>query len=457
LKLPYDHSAQFRAIIVRGRAFNELDDLLQLYAQTIFDIAPCKSSDFERFFNERLLLRIPSVTKKALDNHRTEIAGELFGLYYEVDNYINVSMRTLSLIKTGDQPAFFKDLCSKYQFPSGMNKIDNIKNMIAEGLSIRQFSFLLRVLSILDEKGIFLDKKQVGYYVLNSLGVLTRRASPDEVIAQIETDLSHGIGREIKTPHKAYSYDMQHINEQINLLLLANVIRIRNGCLILNKNESDYISSMASKAMEPPTFDYSKYNLEEPEDRKRAKIDWGIFFADEGDIERSAVNTAAGALDEKVSHSPKEEEPRKAPKELGDEGEQFVYTYELRRVSRVSPRLERKVLMLGAQRGLGFDIQSVLATPEKPDAPIFIEVKSTKRVTAPRLFKDSINLTRNEWVAAESHGKNYYIYRVYFTASGTQIFSIHDPYGKSVNSELYVLPLSYRLDFEESSGHFLDE
>ena len=46
--------------------------------------------------------------------------------------------------------------------------------------------------------------------------------------------------------------------------------------------------------------------------------------------------------------------------------------------------MKNKVLLLGKQRGLGYDISSVEANEnrEEPEFARFVEVKSTKRVTA---------------------------------------------------------------------------
>lgn len=67
---------------------------------------------------------------------------------------------------------------------------------------------------------------------------------------------------------------------------------------------------------------------------------------------------------------------------------------------------------------MGYDIQSVIAEPgDFSEFVKYIEVKSTKRVTAPDLkdevWTDTINITRNEWIAAMQHKEFYSIYRVY--------------------------------------------
>ena len=82
---------------------------------------------------------------------------------------------------------------------------------------------------------------------------------------------------------------------------------------------------------------------------------------------------------------------------------------EKKRVNATHPRLVNKVLLLGKQRGLGYDISSVEADEnrEEPEFARFVEVKSTKRITEPDLgdnsWTDTINLTRKEWIAAKQY------------------------------------------------------
>jgi hypothetical protein len=75
--------------------------------------------------------------------------------------------------------------------------------------------------------------------------------------------------------------------------------------------------------------------------------------------------------------------------------------------------------------------------------------KSTTRVTPPKfdVTFDTINLTRNEWVAAEQHAEHFYIYRIYFTNFGTFISIINNPVKKNIDKILYATPTMYRVEF----------
>ena len=81
----------------------------------------------------------------------------------------------------------------------------------------------------------------------------------------------------------------------------------------------------------------------------------------------------------------------------------------------------------------------------------YIEVKSTKRYTKPDLnddsWTDTLNITRNEWVAASQHKDFYSIYRVYFTSEGIFIYTLDNPKQKLDDEKLELVPMTYRMDF----------
>ena len=462
----YNGSNQYRCIIIRGKSQKEIDDMLPAYAKVIDDSTPCKIEEFPTKFNDLLApyldLSADKVEdkkkEKTLDNHRTEIAGKLFGMYYEDENgYVYASDRTKKFLKDNDQPAFFKDLCYKMQFPNGMQKPQKFKPLLDNKISIRPNAFLLRVLQLASANHLILNKKEVGYYILNSLDVLQGIAVPEEVIEAIKKDRNAGIVRKIETKGKASSYNYQHINEQINYLELANLIYTNGaGEVWLNENERDTIQIFASDWNKEPAFDVYAYDLESASGRKQFKLDWTVYFgklSDKVDQFETTVN-ALGVADEIPQK--KKETNGKTTVEIGDEGEAFVFEYEKNRVFKFNPRLVNRVLSLGKTKGLGYDIQSVVAEPgDKADFAKYIEVKSTKRVTEPNLsdalWMDTLNITRNEWIAAQQHGEFYCIYRVYFVRGRILMYVINNIYQKQQDKMIDVVPLTYRIDFRKDA------
>ncbi len=452
----YNCLNQYRCAIIRGKSQKEIDDLLPAYAKVVVDITPCDIEVFATRFHELFApyLVANKRDKKTLDNHRTEIAGKLFGMYYESRNgYVFASERTRKFLDDNDQPAFFKDLCYKMQFPNGMQKPQTFQPLLDNHIFIRPNAFVLRVLQLARTRNVVLTKGEVGYYILNSLDVLQGLAIPEEVLEAIERDREHGVSRQIEADDKAYSYKYQHINEQINYLELANLIYTNSsGDIWLNQNENEAIQIFAMDWDKKPEFDVYAYELSTVEGRKQFRFDWMEYF---GQLSNRADKfaTTASSLGMKGELScQKKQEGSQTTLEIGDEGEAFVFAYEKERVSKFNPRLVNRVLSLGKTRGLGYDIQSVVAKEgDKSDFSKYIEVKSTKRVTEPDLsnayWMDSLNITRNEWIAAQQHGEFFCIYRVYFVRGRILMYIINNIHQKQVEKKIDVIPMSYRIDF----------
>ena len=455
----YDHTRQYRCTIIRGKSQKEMDDFLPAYAKVIDEICPCDASDFETLFNNAFMRYLPESEriKKTLDNHRTEISGKLFGMYFfSEDGKVYESERTQKFLEDNDQPAFFKDICYKMQFPNGSQKTSpTVMERVADGICVRPNAFLLKLLLIARTAKVDITKKEVGYYVLNSLDVLQGKANPYEVLEAITQDQKAGIERTIYVPGKQSSYNWQHINEQMNYLELANLIRFTDDKrVVLNPNEMPTIELFAADWDKKPAFDVYSYDLTTIENRKLFQYEWDAYFARISPCANQFATSAASL----VVDVQEPEKPTATPAhatnltEFGDEGEQIVYEYEKKRVASFNQRLANKVLSLGKTRGLGYDIQSVIAEPgDMAEFVKYIEVKSTKRLTCPDinddLWIDTLNITRNEWVAAQQHRDFYSIFRVYFTRDGISMFVLKNPMQKYQEGKLQATPMTYRVDF----------
>jgi uncharacterized protein YxeA len=463
----YDPKRQYRCTIIRGKSKKEMDDLLPAYAKVIDEVCPCSVENFDSSFNNAFKRFLPESQriKKTLDNHRTEIAGKLFGMYYESeDGIIYESQRTQKYLEDNDQPAFFKDVCYKMQFPNGMDSVQKLGDKIANKICIRPNAYVLRLLQIASTAHEPLNIKDIGYYVLNSLDVLQGKADPYEVLEEIVKDHKKGIQREIvaydnKGQKKAASFTMQHIREQLNYLELANLIRINDDKVVsLNLRENRTIEVFANDFDKSPAFDIYSFDLSSVESRKEFYIEWIYYF--------SMLSDKAGEFETSVeSLLPEPKEKDKSEKntttkinltKFGDIGEELVYEYEKKRVAAYNPRLVNKVIPFGKTKGVGFDVQSIVAEEgDKAEFCKYIEVKSTKRFTSPdlndNLWLDTLNITRNEWVAAMQHGEYYSIYRLYFSKDGVVMFMLNDIAKKKESNTISVTPMTYRLDFSSES------
>lgn len=465
----YDHTKQYRCTIIRGKSKKEMDDLLPAYAMVLDEICPCHMEEFDTLFNNAFQRFLPESDRieKTLDNHRTEISGKLFGMYYKSeDGMVYESQRTMKYLEDNDQPAFFKDVCYKMQFPNGMDSTHTLKERVSEKINVRPNAFVLKVLQLAHIAKQTITVKDIGYYILNSLDVLQGKANPYEVLEAIVNDHKAGIQREIKAfdengKAKASSFTMQHIREQLNYLELANLIRITDDKrVLLNPSETEAINIFTKEFDKTPEFNVYSYNLETTELRKTFQFDWDAYFSRLSSYS-SLFSTKPEALIYNEEKEFQEEDKRNKKSgsnltEFGDEGEALVYEYERARVSAFSARLANKVLSLGKTKGIGYDIQSVIAEPgDEAEFVKYIEVKSTKRLTCPdvkdSLWIDTLNVTRNEWVAARQHKGYYSIYRVFFTRDGVSIFVIKDVADKIKDGRIQATPMTYRFDYSNSS------
>ena len=461
----YDHRKQLKCAIIRARAISDVDNLLPKYATVIDNLCPCTKAKFEEGFNNAFREYAISkarnksnekAIKKTLDNHRTEVSGSLFGMHYEVDGIVYSSERNKKFLEDNDQPAFFKDWLLKMQFPNGMQKSQTYLKMVEEKLCCHPYSILLRVLEYARRSDIVLLNQELGYYIFNSEDVLKGNATANEVFDQIMNDKRGGIPpRKIIIPDgESTSYD-QHVGDQLKYLQLANLIYIDGQEVKINPHEMKSINRFIELINKPLGFDVYKYDLSNVENRKRFETDWAIYY---GQLSKYADDLATPVESLLL---PVDEEPKKLKRtnnkiELGDEGEEFVLNFEKDRVSKFNAHLVNKVLGLGKTKGLGYDIQSVIAEPgDFSEFVKYIEVKSTKRVTAPDLkdevWTDTINITRNEWIAAMQHKEFYSIYRVYFIRGGVVMYIIKNPYQKKMDNIIDVVPLTYRVDFQNNS------
>ncbi len=447
--MSFNPNIQYRCTIIRGKSISKMDDYLPVYAEILNEICPISALEFSDLFDNKLSNYIKDSDLKTTKNHRTENAGKLLGMYYEKNGIIYISERTKQFLKDNDQPAFFKSVCFNFQQPNGSQKIQTIRGKIEQRIKIKPYHFVLALLKIAEDKDLILTKNEIAYYVLNSLEVLQGKITVQDTFNRIIFDRKNNIQKKVETLGKAYSYDMQHINEQFDYLELANLIRKDTAHIWLNSKESKAIELFVNDLNKPLSFDIYRYDFHNPEIGKEIITDWQEYFGYIDDNQIKAFRTSIQSLEDKTV-------PQVVSTiEIGDEGEIFVLNTEKEIVKSFNPRLVNKVNHHGKTKGLGYDITSIEAKRNlsNPEFLRYIEVKTTKRVHPPDLTAtyDTINCTRNEWVAAQQHSEHFYIYRVYFTSKGVFLKIIKNPFEKNEQGKLYATPLLYRVEFNESA------
>jgi len=429
-----------------------MDDYLPIYAEILNEICPVSAKEFAKEFDDRLSKYIKD-NSKTIKNHRTENVNKLLGLVYERDGIVYLSDRTKKYLEDNDQQTRLKSVCFQFQQPNGAQKLSTTIDKIQNKVSFRPYHFILLLLQKAKQNNVILTKHEIGYYVLNSLQVLQGNVIADEVLKTILSDRAKNITKKVAIT-KNYAWDYQHINEQFDYLKLANLIREDGSNIWINSKEQIAIDFFIENLKTPLAIDFSKYDLTEKNIGKKIELEWQEYFGSFAQIEQEKFNTAINSLDA-VTSILKGQPIGKTTAELGDEGENFVLEFEKNIVKAFNSRLVNKVNYLGKTKGLGYDILSIEASRnlQNPEFHRYIEVKATTRVNPPNFTDtlDSINLTRNEWVAAEQHACHFYIYRIYFTNFGTFISIINDPVKKNTEGTLYATPTIYRVEFSDKA------
>jgi len=451
--MSYNPDIQYRCTIIRGKSISRMDDYLPIYSEILQEICPISLKKFPEEFENRLSKYIKD-DSKTIKNHRTENVEKLLGLVYKKDEIVYLSDRTLKYLKDNDQPALFKSVCFQFQQPNGSQKINTIIDKVKHKIAFKPYHFILALLQKAQQNNTVLTKHEIGYYVLNALEVLQGKVSVEQVYQAIINDRVNNISKKIAVT-KNYAWSYQHINEQFDYLKLSNLIRENGNSIWLNTKESIAINYFIEDLKLPLAIDYSKYDFSEVNIGRRIELEWQEYFGNASHIDQEKFNTSINSLDAVTSILKGQPTRGKSTIELGDEGENFVLEFEKNLIRSYNPRLVNKVNYLGKTKGLGYDIISIEASRNliNPEFFRYIEVKATTRVNPPNFTDtlDSINLTRNEWVAAEQLSNHFYIYRIYFTNFGTFISIINDPVKKNIDGILYATPTIYRVEFSDKA------
>lgn len=452
----YNPDVKYRCDIIRGKALKEMDDLLPLYADITHSLAPLEAVAFTDQFDEMLAQKL-KVAKKTISNQRSEM-GRLFALYFEQDGIMYESEICKYLIKSGDQPAFFKNICLNFQFPNGTQKKETITERIKAGIRFKPYHFILSLLNIAKNAGLTLEKREIEYYALSSMEVLRGGVSPETVLELIVKDRSKGIIKELtatsfsKEP-KEHSYIFQHYTELFNYLELANLVSQDRKCLYLNTKEQRIIDVFISELNDVQELEGLDKNGNATEITRNL---WAQHYGSLSHGE-DILTTSTNAIVRVETESLPQEEQNDTinANQIGSEGEQYVLRKEKERVKAIRPIWENRVKYLGNIRGLGYDILSVDTNEDCTKAlNRMIEVKSTKRVTLPNFSNDwyeTFEITAKEWESAEQFKGHYYIYRVYITPMGFYIYVIDNPFLQYEEGKLTVYPIKYQVDITKKN------
>lgn len=435
---------EFRVNFIRGRAQGILDSMLPLFASSLDSVCPTTSKGLTNELIVPLARFFPQATEKTLKNYATEIIGKLFGMVVHDDSGgCRISELTRKLLEDSDQPAFFKVLASRIQFPNPMNRMrSDFENDVHSGLHVRPLVLVLEVLRELGGKASYLELRT---FVLANKNAYTNASTAIELAELIrECRASSTKLPDPSQPNRPWNH--QHIKEMLGFLKLANLI-VEDTFEIYSLNDSE-ISSL-SWIFSTPSSDGMFRDLNPAEEYSEYQAEWSDWYGSiPANVTESTFDTTLQGLDISEDELAPNMGARTAvnTQELGKQGEMLVFAWQFDLVSHSRPMDIRHVKDRSAERGIGFDIQSVWMDATKAGQFRYIEVKTTKRSTRPELQPgqlDLVTLTSNEYRAARTHGDNFTLCRVYLFPGGFEVHTIDNPIQSGEMGDLIIEPASW--------------
>lgn len=401
-----------------------MDTLLPIFASLVERNTPLAPADFDQAMIKSIESIFPGQTNKTHRNYLTEIIGQLFSMYYFDGDKVEIAPLALKLIEDGDQPAFFKVIVSRLQFPNPSAKKHKYDEEVADNLAVKPLVLVLDLLRVAHEQKDRISFEEIAFYVLNSLESLTGIQTGESLFA----DIVRSRAAKIVLPTFSGSAARQHIKESLNLLLLANLIRTDSFVYWINQFETEAISEICKTPATKNLF-RRKGVLESHEEYQQA---WKIFLTDISTIPSGIFATRVEALGAVLPLRLVPGKPKRRTTDIGREGELLVIDLENEAIEKAFPGKGWIAQDYTAKRGIGFDIESIFhSEPILIGKPHRIEVKSTVRVTKPDLrganTPDSFTLTRSEKKAVDVYKETFSIYRVYIYAGGYDIHILRNP------------------------------
>ena len=439
---------QRRTVIIRGRGQTEMDTLLPIFGSLVERNTPLPEPDFDDAMIKSIEAVFPGLTNKTHRNYLTEIIGQLFSMYYVENGLVEIAPLTLKLIEDGDQPAFFKVLVSRLQFPNPSAKKNKYDEEVEDNLCIKPLVLVLDLLKVAHSHQDRISFSELAYFVLNSLEALQGKLSG----ADIYSIILRARAAKVLIPSFQGSAASQHIREALNLLILANLIRTDSITYWVNQLESDAINEICKNASNVELFPL-RNSFENHEEYQQA---WKKYLTDLSSAPITIFETQILTLGAVSPQRLVAGKPRRRANDIGREGELLVLDLENLALESAFPNKGLVAKDYTAKRGIGFDIESIFHNEPSLNGGLHrIEVKSTVRVTKPDLrgstTPDGFTLTRSEKQAIETYQETFSIYRVYIFAGGYSMHILRNPSKLNKQKIMNFLPDTWSANYLPSA------
>jgi hypothetical protein len=435
---------QRRTVIIRGRGQTEMDTLLPIFANMVERNTPLAPADFENAMIRNLEAVFPEYSNKTHRNYLTEIIGQLFSMFYIDEGQVELAPLALKLVNDSDQPAFFKVLISRLQFPNPSAKKFKYDEELSDGLAVKPLVLVLDLLRVAHKHKDKISFDEIAYFVLNSREALTGMHSG----ATLYEDIITSRAAKVSIPTFQGSAAKQHIKESLNLLLLANLVRSNSFEYWVNQFETEAINEICKNHATEELF-RARDAFESHHEYQQA---WKKYLTNISTAPAAILTTNVAALGTAAPLRLVPGKPKRRATDIGREGELLVIDLENAAIDKSFPGKGWIAQDYTAKRGIGFDIESIFHDePELNGTSHRIEVKSTLRVTKPDIrtakAPDSFTLTRSEKRAVDEYRESFSIYRVYIYAGGYDVHILRNPFELSGKNILDLSPETWSASY----------
>ncbi len=432
---------------VRPRFKDDVENVLLRVANACTQLKPMESSKYNQYLFEAIKLFPGNIDKaeKTIHNWRTEIAA-LFGLYIEDKKTGITKTGNLSsiLADTSDLVQFFKYFLFKFQYPGGHIKSDSIAELISYGVKFKPAKYILEVLHSANNyigKNLGISKAETANCIFNDLRVTRDNRDAKEVIDLILKN------RKEKESYISDGDYVRYAGDILDYMVLANLLVERHGYYYLNKNEESSILTFINDKTyfhEYDKFYDAQFSIKDLGlvenlwfEYVNADLNEDLFKTDLLSF-ISTVETEKGTnddnlIDNKIKELLNDESNKKG---IGDLGETLVLGHEKMRVTNLGREdLLHLIQKIPTSFAVGYDIQSIDGnSPTKR----YIEVKTT--ISKKKINWLGFHLTPNEWDAAETLRKSYYVYRLMLNSTDKTLYIIQNPVGLYKEDKINMSP-----------------
>ena len=432
--LPQHHS--------RPRFKRDIESVLLFVAEAIAGQNRQPDEAFRAHMN-RVIRTFPgnaTRSEKTINNWRTEISS-LFAFVRSDSGWSSPTRVASDLATNGDLVALFRNWCVTFQYPGGHLKPHVSADLIKNGVRFYPAIFVLRLLASCQERvergeSFGLTAPEVAHLVFNDSRVTaTGEFGPNEVASVIIENRKHRVRYDGTGDVVRYAKDV------LDYMVLAQLLNFRpaNATFALRPQSQDLARQIV--ALHEPFTGYDRLYGSSPDPgvvaaKNTAWIDYvnsprEFLFGDatpttDAAAEENGGVSSAAALIALIDGIQKAMDGTSA--DIGRFGEQLTIVHERERLRRLGRRdLAQLVRKIPESMAAGYDVKSFEGVLlDGFDLDRLIEVKTTR--SARKDLQNFFTMTPNEWSVARTSRDAYFVYRIFITPEGVDIFVLRNPY-----------------------------